>query len=448
MDISSPDFRGRRVTVMGLGRFGGGVGVTRWLARQGARVVVSDQASAEELRESILALAGLDLELHLGGHDEKDLAGCELLVVNPAVPFDSPYVAAARAAGVATTTEINLFLSRCPAPVVGITGSAGKSTTTAMAGAILAEGRPTHVGGNIGRSLLDELDDIRPDHVVVLELSSFQLAYLPLLGRSPGVAVVTNLQPNHLDRHGTMDEYGSAKKNIFRFHGPEDVLVLNRDDPKTAIWADEARGRVEFFSAADGEPFELPLPGRHNQANAQAAWAAARALGANRDHAQRALRHFQGLPHRLQLVHEHNGVRCYNDSKCTTPEEGVVAVEAFEPRTAIVIVGGYDKKIDLEPYCRALALRAKAVVCTGQTGEAMARLVEQASGTGAIGGALPWVVRVQDFAAAVRAAHGLAGRGDVLLLAPGCASYDQFKNYQQRGDLFTDVVRKLCLCKP
>lgn len=175
-------WRDKRVTVMGLGRFGGGVGVTRWLARQGAAVTVSDQAGREELVESISALDGLAVRLHLGGHDQSDMTGCDLLVVNPAVPFDSPYLVAARKAGVELTTEINLFLGRCQAPVVGITGSAGKSTTAAMTGAILASQRPTHVGGNIGVSLLEQLEEIAPDHVVVLELSSFQLSYLPLLG--------------------------------------------------------------------------------------------------------------------------------------------------------------------------------------------------------------------------------------------------------------------------
>ena len=243
-------WRGRAVTVMGLGRFGGGVGVTRWLAGLGARVTVSDKAGADELAESVAALAGLDVALHLGGHDEADFVNCELLVVNPAVEFDSPLVAGARRAGAEITTEINLFLAYCRAAVVGITGSAGKSTTTAMAGAILARSRKVHVGGNIGASLLAELPAIAADHVVVLELSSFQLFYLPLLGRGPSVAVVTNLHPNHLDRHETMAHYADCKKNIFRFQQGGDVLILNRDGLVVA-WASEAPGEVEFFSADD-----------------------------------------------------------------------------------------------------------------------------------------------------------------------------------------------------
>ena len=427
----------RRVTVMGLGRFGGGVGVTRWLARQGARVAVTDLASAEQLRDSLARLEGLDLTLHLGGHDEADFVGCDLLVVNPAVPFDSPYLRAAREAGVEITTEINLFLARCPAAVVGITGSAGKSTTVAMAGAILAREKETHVGGNIGVSLLDKLGEIRPDHVVVLELSSFQLVYLPAVARSPHVAVVTNLQPNHLDRHGTLAEYAEAKKNIFRAQCPQDVLVLNRDDREVASWAAEAAGRVELFSA-DDEPFELKLPGRHNQANAQAAWSAARQFGLPREAAVEALASFTGLPHRLELVLERGGVRYFNDSKCTTPAGTVAALEAFPPRSAIVILGGYDKHVDFGMLCRLLAVRAKAVVATGQTGPEIARGTERARSDGDA----PEVVRAEQFADGVRAARKLARVGDVVLLSPACASYDQFDNYEQRGETFVRLLEQ------
>ena len=433
-DPCDTDWTGRRVTVMGLGRFGGGVGAARWLAERGACVTVSDQAPAEELARSVAALEGVDIALHLGSHEETDIVGCDVLVVNPAVPFDSPHLAAARDAGVQLTTEINLFLARCPAPVIGVTGSAGKSTTVAMTGAILARHRPTHVGGNIGRSLLGDLDRIGSDHVVVLELSSFQLAYLPLLGRSPAVAVVTNLQPNHLDRHGTMAQYAQAKKNIFRFQARDDTLIVSRDDHTVAAWGDEAPGRTVLFSADDA-PFDLALPGRHNQANAQAAWTASRLFGVPRRIAAEALKAFQPLPHRLQFVAERNGVRFVNDSKCTTPDEALAALSSFPARTAIVIAGGYDKHVDLDSFCRALAESAKAVVTTGQTGGRIAEGVEAART-----GQRPSVVREPGFADAVAAAKALAEPGDVVLLSPGCASFDQFSNYERRGEAFVEII--------
>jgi UDP-N-acetylmuramoylalanine--D-glutamate ligase len=217
----------RRVTVVGLGRFGGGVGAARWLAGQGSRVTVSDAAAAKQLAESVAQLEGLDIALHLGGHLDADFLDADLIVINPAIPDSHPLLARARRAGVPVTTEINLFIERCPCRVVGVTGSVGKSTTTAMIGEILNRRFTTHVGGNIGRSLLETLPDIRPDHVAVLELSSFQLERLPLVGISPHVALVTNLLPNHLDRHGTMDAYAAAKQNIYRFQGPDDVLILS-----------------------------------------------------------------------------------------------------------------------------------------------------------------------------------------------------------------------------
>jgi len=424
----------RRVTVVGLGRFGGGVGVTRWLCEQGAIVTVSDQADEAALADSIHQLQGCDVTLHLGGHAEGDFMEADLLVVSPAVPKDTPLIRATESAGVPRTSEINLFLQRCPAPVVGVTGSVGKSTTTAMTGEILARRFTTHVGGNIGGSLLGELGRIESGHVVVMELSSFQLEDLSLVGIGPQVAVVTNLQPNHLDRHGTMDAYADAKANIFAFQGAEDVLILNRADETLSAWADRAPGKVVWFDPAD-EPFELAVPGAHNQANAQAAWAAAQTLGVSRADATEALKAFTGLPHRLQLVAERDGVRYVNDSKCTTPGGARVALNAFEARRCVTIVGGYDKGVSFEELGRDLAERAKAVVTMGVTGPAIAAAVEQCRADELVA-----VVEAEDLPAAVAAAKQLADSGDVVLLSPACASYDQFDNYEQRGDAFVRLV--------
>jgi UDP-N-acetylmuramoylalanine--D-glutamate ligase len=425
---------GQRVTVVGLGRFGGGVGVTQWLCQQGAKVTVVDKADEAALADSVAQLAGCEVTLHLGGHREADFVDTDLLVVNPAVPKDLPELLAAEATGVPRTSEINLFLERCPAPVVGITGSVGKSTTTAMIGEILAGKFSAHVGGNIGGSLLGVLADIQPDHVVVVELSSFQLEDLPLLGVGPNVAVVTNLQPNHLDRHGDMANYGAAKKNIVAFQRPDDVLVLNRADAQLAAWADDALGRVDWFDPAD-EPFELAIPGLHNQANAQAAWAAARQLGIDRQTAAAALKEFRGLPHRLQLAAQRDGVRYVNDSKCTTPGGAMVALDAFERGRCVILVGGYDKGVGFDELGQALAERAKGVIAMGQTGPAIAAAVE-----GARQGQSPVVEKADDLPSAVAAAERLAEPGDVVLLSPACASYDQFDNYEQRGDVFVHLA--------
>ncbi len=425
------DLAGQRVTVVGLGRFGGGVGATLWLLDQGASVTVSDAAPAEKLTEALAELAGRDVALHLGGHEPEDFLHADLLVLNPAVPDTLPLLSRARKAGIAVTTEINLFIERCCAPIVGITGSVGKSTTTAMAGDILARKFTTHVGGNIGRSLLGDLPGIEPNHIVVLELSSFQLERIAPLGKSPHIALVTNLMPNHLDRHGTLDAYAAAKQNIYRFQGPDDVLVLNRDDESLAAWAHDAPGRVETFST-DDPPFDLLVPGRHNQANAQAAWAAARQLGVDRDTAAEALADFRGLPHRLQLVTEIDGVQYWNDSKCTTPAGAVVALNSFPPGKAILLAGGYDKHVSFDALGQLAAHRAKAVLCFGATAKQIAAATKQ-KGSAA-------VECVDNLDAALERAIALADPGDIVLLSPACASYDQFTNYEQRGLRFIELV--------
>ena len=426
---------GRRVTVVGLGRFGGGIGVTRWLCSQGAEVTVSDRAGADDLSGSVAQLDGLDVKLHLGGHDLDDFLQADLLVVSPAIPADIPPLAAAHA-GVPRTTEMNLFLERCGAPIVGITGSVGKSTTTAMIGEILSRRLAVHVGGNIGKSLLGDLEAIEPDHVVVLEMSSFQLEQTEAIGISPAVALVTNLAPNHLDRHGTMAAYARAKQNIFRFQGESDLLILNSADEMLDGWAGLAPGRVEFFDPG-GERFDLRVTGEHNQINAQAAWAVAREFGIARASAAEALRDFRSLPHRLQLVAEGRGVSYYNDSKCTTPGGLIVALEAFEPRTVILIAGGSDKDVSFDEMGAAVARRAKALVVLGATAGKIAATVENSRCAPE-----PSVHIADDLEGAVATAAGLAGEGDVVLLSPACASYDMFTNYQQRGDRFVQLATR------
>lgn len=432
----TPALAGKRVTVVGLGRFGGGLGAARWLCGQGARVTVSDTAGADELAESIGQLDGFDVDIHLGPHRREDFLQAQLLVVNPAVPPDMPLLAEARGAGVAETTEINLFLQHCRAPIAAVTGSVGKSTTAAMAAQILAGAFTTHLGGNIGRSLLEDLPRITSDHVVVLELSSFQLERTALVGISPHVAVVTNLSPNHLDRHGTMEAYGAAKKNIFAFQSADDVLVLNAADRVVASWEGEAHGRAELFDPA-GEPFELSVPGRHNQANAQAAWAAARQFGVGREAAAPALREFEGLPHRLQFVAERDGVRYYNDSKSTLPQGAIAALETFETRRSVIIVGGYDKGVAFDELGAVLAERAKCVIAMGATQD---RIIDALEGRRT--GEAPAVHRAADLASAVDIAGRQARRGEVVLLSPACASFDMFTNYEQRGEMFTQLVRQ------
>jgi len=438
---------GRKVLVMGLGRFAGGVGVSRYLAGQGADVTVTDLSGPEKLAESLRQLEGLPITFHLGGHREKDFAEADIIVVNPAVPKDSPWLEIACKHGTATTAEMNIFFANCPATIVGVTGSNGKSTTTAMTGEVLRVGKKVWVGGNIGnKSLLAEIGRIGPDDVVVLELSSFQLYDLAELKRSPQVAVVTNISPNHLDRHGSMDEYIRAKQHILRYQGKKDVAVLNRLDKEVVGWEGLTKGRVVWYpqecaGQSDALPkIELRVPGEHNQLNAAAALAVGKVFGIEEKAAREALVKFKGLEHRLEFIRELEGVRYYNDSIATTPQSVLAAVDSFAEKK-VIILGGYDKKLPFDELAVKITGTVEAVVLLGQVREKLKGSIEQEKRRR--NEALPVCVQVEDLAQAVAAARGCARDGMVVLLSPACASYDMFNNFQERGKLFKKLVFEL-----
>lgn len=430
------DLRGKRVTVAGLGRFGGQIAAARWLCGQGARVCISDRDSAEKLAGSVSQLADLPIQMHLGGHRQEDFTQADLIVASPAIPPTHPLLLAARGAGAAVVTEIQLFIERCRASkIFGVTGTKGKSTTTAMLGRVLSRKFKTWTGGNIGKSLLLELDQIGPADLVVLELSSFMLEYLGEARWSPHVAVVTMISVDHLDWHGSAGAYVQAKKNILRFQDAEDFAVLNQADPPTAELAHEARGKVVLFGKAEDRKFRLLLPGEHNQLNAQGAAAAAAIVGVDRDTSAAALADFPGLPHRLQLVHESAGVRYFNDSIATVPEAAIAALDSFPSKKVIQIVGGSDKGLATVALCAALVERAKAVLCIGATGPQLAEQMERSDSPTAAA-----IYRCGDLATAMNIARRMAVAGDVVLLSPGFASYDQFTNFEKRGEAFARLA--------
>jgi UDP-N-acetylmuramoylalanine--D-glutamate ligase len=427
---------GKRVTVAGLGRFGGGIAVTRWLCAQEADVLVTDLDSAEKLADSLEQLEGLPIELRLGGHREEDFTSADLIVASPAIPPQNPFIQAARLAGKPVTTEIRLFVERCPAKIIGVTGTKGKSTTTAMLGKILAGIGKTWVGGNIGKSLLADLDQIRESDRVVLELSSYMLEHLRELRWSPHVAVVTMISEDHLSWHGSAEAYLDAKRNIVRFQQAEDFAVLNEEDPGAAAFARLTAGKIILYGTKNRAKFKLLIPGAHNQLNAQGAFTAASIFGADFARAQKALAEFVGLPHRLQLVHEANGVRYFNDSIATIPEAAIAALASFPRKKVIQIVGGYGKDMPITAMCAALTERAKAVLCIGATGPMIADLLEQSASQSAAA-----TYRCGDLATAIGIAKHIAAAGDVVLLSPGFKSYDQFVNFEQRGDEFVRLAR-------
>lgn len=428
------EVKGKRVTVAGLGRFGGGTAVTKWLVEQGAKVLVTDRDPADKLAASVAQLAGLPVTFRLGEHRTEDFTDTDLVVANPAIPPTNQYLAAARDAGVELTTEIRLFVSRCPATVVAVTGTKGKSTTTTLLHKMLSQKFETWLGGNIGKSLLGDLPHIESHDLVVLELSSFMLEHLRPMRWSPHVALITNLSVDHVDWHGTPQAYVDAKKAILEFQRRDDYAIINENDETSIALAESTPAKVEFFGTHARKPFALRLPGAHNQLNAQGAFAAAHTLGITFNEAQAAVKDFAGLPHRLELVHEERDIRYYNDSIATIPDAAIAALDSFPGGSVIQLIGGYDKKLPMQGLCDALAERAKAVMTIGATGPALAKAI-RAKNPGAV------VHECGDLATAVRRAQELASPKDNVVLSPGCASYDQFVNFEQRGEAFKSLVR-------
>lgn len=445
---------GQRALVIGLAREG--LDLTRFLVTHGAQVTVTDTRPGEALQESLAQLGqlgGTPITYHLGGHDVADVDGAEVVYASPGVPPENELLVRARHTGVRQSSLVELFFELCPAPILGITGSAGKSTTTSLLGDMFtAAGREVFVGGNIGRPLLGKVEAMTPQSWVVMELSSFQLEPLRI---SPHIALITNVTPNHLDRHPTMEAYWAAKGQILAHQTPTDWAVLNADDDWSRRYA--PRGQCVRFSleqAIDGahlsdderrvvlfgesviDTAQIPLRGRHNVANVLAAVAAAHAAGIPREAMVSAIRGFHGVAHRLQTVAERHGVTWVDDSIATAPERSIAALRAYhEP--LVLIAGGRDKHLPMQEWAELIAQRAHHVVLVGE----MSDLVEEA--IGGVKGKVPTLSRARSMDEAVAQAEGVARSGDVVLLSPGGTSYDMYRDFEERGHDFARAVSEL-----
>jgi UDP-N-acetylmuramoylalanine--D-glutamate ligase len=436
------EFAGQRITVMGLGRFGGGVGAVRFLVERGAIVTVTDHAPAVDLEAPLKEIAALPrVTLRLGGHDVRDFREAHLVVVNPAVKPGNPFVQQAHDMGVAVSSEIRLFWQRCPCRIAGVTGSNGKSTTTALLHTMLqADGRRAWLGGNLGGSLLSDLPRIGPDDWVVLELSSFQLADLAQLRVSPAVAVVTNFTPNHLDWHPTLDDYRQAKQVLLRWQSVDDLAVLPADS-EVMTWPGAARRVLFDVNSPDAESAgreQALFRHRQNRSNVSAAAAAARAMGVGSEAIRSACRDFRGLPHRLQHVGTIAGRTFYDDSAATTVESTLAALESLE-QPIVLLAGGADKGVDLAPLAEAVVRRAKGAVLMGSVAPRLASLVRDC---GPHGVSFRRIRVAASFDEAFRSACALAEPGDAVLLSPGCSSFGWFTNFAERGARFVAAVRE------
>jgi UDP-N-acetylmuramoylalanine--D-glutamate ligase len=451
---------GKRVTVLGLGIEG--VDLARYLAAHGASVTVSDSRPAEALASRIRQLEDLPVRFSLGENRVEDATSADLLFVSQGVPLNLPAVKAARKHGVPISSMTRLFFERCAGVTVGITGSSGKSTTTALVGDMFAaSGRRSVVGGNIGVGLLGLLDEITPDTWVIIELSHTQLETIET---SPHIACVLNVTPNHLDRY-TWEEYEALKLRILQHQTKVDIAVLSLDDEVTSSFATEAPGHVVWFSArrvpsGDGafvhdgfltwrkngvetkvlDVREIALRGAHNVSNVVAALATAAAAGVEFDAIARAIRGFQPPPHRIEPVGEIAGVVYYNDSIATTPERTLAALRSFE-QPMVLLLGGRGKKLPLEELAAEAVGRCRAVVCFGEAGSEIEGALREAVSAA---GREPSIEITSGLPGAMTAAANLAEAGDVVLLSPACTSYDAYNNFEERGEHFRSLVRDLC----
>jgi len=446
------ELKGKKTLVVGIGK--SGLATAFFLRRRGADVTVSDQRSAAALAKEIPSLMEAGIAVEAGSHGLLTFRRQDLIVVSPGVPFDTPELVQVRSFGLPVIGEMELASRFLQGKVLAITGSNGKTTTTALCGEIFqAAGLKTLVGGNIGTPVIDLVDRSGPDTWTVLEVSSFQLE--TTVNFHPRIAVILNITPDHLDRHGTFANYAAMKERIFAAQGADDFLVLNGDDPVAQQAASRAHSRVFWFSrskivrqgacifgetlafrASENASLEpilplnaIPLKGRHNVENVLAAVCAARLAGIPAEAIAAAVASFHAVEHRLEFVANIQGVEYYNDSKATNVDAAAKAIEAF-PGGIRLILGGKDKNSDYAQLEPLLKERVKAVYTIGAAAEKI---------EGQIRGFVP-VVSAGTLEQAVNLAADAAATGEIVLLAPACSSFDQFENYEHRGRIFKELV--------
>lgn len=456
-------WQGKHAIVVGAARQG--LASTRFFARHGARVILTDKQPESELNQVKQMFKGLPVEFAFGGHPLELLDGADVLCLSGGVPLTLPIVTEAEKRGIPITNDSQIFMESVKAKVIGITGSAGKTTTTMLTGAVAkAAMEPcvkAWVGGNIGMPMIDHLEEIEPEDWVVLELSSFQLDQMTI---SPQVAVILNITPNHLDRHKTMQAYTEAKARILAFQGEDTIAILNREDSGSIGLKNRVKGRLitfgfnnpdthepaifiqdDFICFTDGSLIKelvpvssLKLSGRHNLANAMAACAVGAALGFDPHAMRQGIESVTGVPHRLELVREKDGVRWYNDSIATAPERVMAAMQAIG-NPLVLLLGGRDKDLPWDDLAKLLHTVEPKVILFGEAAELIQNeLLAYENGEP------PYRVwKVKTLSEAVRLAGDSAASGESVLLSPGGTSFDAYKDFEARGEHFRQLVEEL-----
>jgi UDP-N-acetylmuramoylalanine--D-glutamate ligase len=454
------DWNGKHVTILGGARQG--QAAARWLARHGAQVTVNDHRPVEAMADAQSALSGMHVTWLLGSHPVEVLDKTDIVCLSGGVPLNNPIVVEAARRGIQLTNDTQIFMENVPCKTVGITGSAGKTTTTALVGqmAITAFGKKAYIGGNIGDPLLNYIDQMKPDDLAILEISSFQLEQMTL---SPNIAVVLNITPNHLDRHDSMEAYTAAKKRVLDFQTSNDTSVLCREDPGSWNLRGMVHGRLISFGIGNitgdqdgcfisdgnlqlrkhGEDIpllrrdQIQLRGEHNVMNVLAAFSIGYAADLPLEAMLNATMDFHGVAHRLEFVREWKGSKWYNDSIATAPERTMAAVRSFtEP--IVLLLGGRDKNLPWDELAALVHERVDRVVLFGEAADKIAGALEQAHGP-----LQKTVERCKNLEEAVQAAARMIQPGEVVLLSPGGTSFDQFRDFEERGEAFRKWVSEL-----
>ncbi|HSJ85940.1 MAG TPA: UDP-N-acetylmuramoyl-L-alanine--D-glutamate ligase [Anaerolineales bacterium] len=454
------NWSGKRVLILGAARQG--LALARWLSIHGARVTLSDMRSAADLRVARESLAEYPIEWALGGHPLELLDSTDVLCPSGGVPLTLPIIVEAVKRGIPLSNDSQIFMEVVPCKTIGITGSAGKTTTTTLVGNMAKNsyGDKAYVGGNIGDPLINYVDDMKSDDVAILELSSFQLEQMTI---SPNIAAILNITPNHLDRHGTMEAYTTAKSRILEFQSDKDTAVLGRDDHGAWSLRNRVKGKLFTFSLheleeglsgayyhdgllnlRDGIAYlplmpreKISVRGDHNLANVLAAFTIGHAAGFPLDAMLEAVEDFRGVPHRLELVRELNGVRWYNDSIATAPERSMAAIRAFD-EPIVLLLGGRDKNLPWEELMQLVNERVDHVVIFGEAADKIQKVAESLRLR-----ENHFITRASNLHQAIRKAAEVAKSGDVVLLSPGGTSFDEFKDFAERGERFREWVQEL-----
>jgi UDP-N-acetylmuramoylalanine--D-glutamate ligase len=455
------NWTGTRVLILGAARQG--LALARWLSLHGARVTLSDMRSDDELRLVRESLAEYQIDWALGGHPLELLDSTDVLCISGGIPLTLPIVAEAVKRGIPLSNDSQIFMEVVPCKTIGITGSAGKTTTTTLVGRMAknAYGDKAYIGGNIGDPLINYVDNMKTNDVAILEISSFQLEQMTI---SPNIAAILNVTPNHLDRHGTMEAYTTAKTRILEFQSEKDAAILGRDDKGAWSLRNKVRGKLYTFSLneldeglngtylqdgllnlRDADAYlplilreKILLRGSHNVLNVLAAFAIGHASGFPLDAMLEAVEDFHGVPHRLELVRELRGVRWYNDSIATAPERTIAAIHAFD-EPIVLLLGGRDKNLPWEELMRLVGERADHVVLFGEAADKIQKTAERLG----LGKDHSSVTRVYGLHEAVLKAAEVAEPGDIVLLSPGGTSFDEFKDFAERGERFREWVQEL-----